>query len=713
MRAGLGDPTVRGGVQAVDSAAIRWDGCAPMARNLRRIIACAVSAALLVGAAFGLRAAEASVTDAASISLRRSATQGRDLAGQLVATKLKGLEARATAAASLSQIRALAAQRVDRTTLEDSFSTEAWWAPFRADAAAYQLLLGDPARDFSSLAGLESAPQVAEARARRTASGILPTPSGPMALGAAIVDVPPLGGAAPVLTLAWPLDATFLGPVAEAAHGAVLLTDGRQTLAAAGAPEELAQLRTLVANEREDSFADPAAGWGAAPAVLAPGFRLWVHASGERPDAVPLQAPLTAATLLLVTLSLWLGFRPERDVAELRSAKAQLAEAQLTLSRLTGAGVPGGAAALSAAAGPSVQVGAPAPPGEAPAAPAGPTTLGPSGTALLDGATASPGSTATFGRYRILDRLGEGGMAEVFTAITFGAEGFRRTFVVKRLRAELSRNPAAVSQFIDEARLGASLVHTNIIPVFDFGKVGEEYFLATEYILGRDLHRLTQRAMEVDGVALPPPLAVRAVNEVLSALAYAHTRLDDAGAPLQLVHRDVSPANVLVSARGEVRLFDFGIVKATGRVTQTEHGVVKGNPSLMAPEQARGLAVDQRTDLFSAGLVLYFCLTGGFLYRLGTPYEVLVRAAGGPGPDELARLDALPAPFGSLLRKALSLDPAGRFQDAPEFAAALAQLPMASTTQLAGYIQRLCGAELEADKERLAKAMPAVGVVSA
>ena len=259
-------------------------------------------------------------------------------------------------------------------------------------------------------------------------------------------------------------------------------------------------------------------------------------------------------------------------------------------------------------------------------------------------ATADGVKTVSFGRYRLVDLLGEGGMAQVYTAVTFGAEGFRRTFVVKRLRAELAREPAVVAQFIDEANLGSTLVHSNIIPVFDFGKVGDEYFLAQEYILGRDLGRLAARSIEKQQRALPPTTVLYAAAETLRALEYAHTKLGEAGRPMGIVHRDVSPSNILVSARGEVKLFDFGIVKAEGRVTKTQHGVVKGNVSFMSPEQARGIDIDGRADLFSLGLVIFYCLTGEVLYKGSTTYELLVKAATGPGADELARIDALPAP---------------------------------------------------------------------
>ncbi len=241
-------------------------------------------------------------------------------------------------------------------------------------------------------------------------------------------------------------------------------------------------------------------------------------------------------------------------------------------------------------------------------------------------------------------------MAQVFTAVTFGAEGFRRTFVVKRLRAELSRDPAVVAQFIDEAKLGSTLVHSNVIPVFDFGKVGDEYYLAQEYILGRDMGRVTTRSLErLQRPRLGHDRPLRGGGDAAGARVRALASWATAGRPMGIVHRDVSPSNILVSARGEVKLFDFGIVKAEGRVTKTQHGVVKGNVSFMSPEQARGISIDGRADLFSLGLVIFYCLTGEVLYRGETTYELLVKAATGPGPEELARIAALPAPCAAIV----------------------------------------------------------------
>jgi len=323
-----------------------------------------------------------------------------------------------------------------------------------------------------------------------------------------------------------------------------------------------------------------------------------------------------------------------------------------------------------------------------------------------DASLARAAGTTSFGRYLLLDQLGEGGMAQVYTAVTFGAEGFRRTFVVKRLRAELSRDPAVVAQFIDEANLGSTLVHSNVIPVFDFGKVGDEYYLAQEYILGRDLARVTTRMLERLQKPLPPATVLYVASETLLALEYAHSKLGDGGRPLGIVHRDVSPSNILVSARGEVKLFDFGIVKAEGRVTKTQHGVVKGNVSFMSPEQARGVNTDARADLFALGLVIFYCLTGGVLYQGNTTYELLVKAATGPGPEELARIAALPGPCAQIVRKALEVDPKQRYQSAREFEAALGPHIEGGASASAAMMGALFAEDFRAEEARFAAAVP-------
>jgi serine/threonine protein kinase len=302
----------------------------------------------------------------------------------------------------------------------------------------------------------------------------------------------------------------------------------------------------------------------------------------------------------------------------------------------------------------------------------------------------------TFGRYHLLRRIDGGGMADIYAAALHGAEGFRRLFVIKRLRPELAHNRTAVEQFIDEAKLGSSLVHPNIVPVFDFGKVGDEYFMAQEYIVGRDVARLLQRHLERTKRSLDEKLMLYVAHEVLEALAYAHTRTDAKGTPLGLVHRDVSPGNIMVTDRGEVKLFDFGIVKAIGRLAKSEEGVVKGNIAFMSPEQARSEPVDPRSDLFSLGLVIYCGLTNQRLYSdEDGSFEQLRRAGEGPTPAQLARIDHLPI-AAPILRRVLSVDPARRYQSAIEFAAALAPHTAGARGEAAALMQRLFGDELRA-----------------
>jgi serine/threonine protein kinase len=300
----------------------------------------------------------------------------------------------------------------------------------------------------------------------------------------------------------------------------------------------------------------------------------------------------------------------------------------------------------------------------------------------------------SFGRYTLIDRIGEGGMSELFTAVLAGAEGFQRLYVLKRLKPEFAQLKAAVDQFIDEAKLGSQLVHSNIVPVFDFGKVGTGYYLAQEYIAGRNLAQLVERHRERLGEPLPLPLVCYIASEVLEALAYAHDRVTDDGEPLQLVHRDVSTGNVMVTVQGEVKLLDFGIVRAAERVSKTDLGHVKGNAVFMAPEQARGQNVDRRSDLFSLGMVMYFALTGEPLYRALNPTEAFYQATTGLTADHLAALRALPEPMHAVLERVLAIDPAHRYAHARDFAEALAPYTAGMKGDLATLVTALFGDDL-------------------
>jgi Protein kinase domain len=319
---------------------------------------------------------------------------------------------------------------------------------------------------------------------------------------------------------------------------------------------------------------------------------------------------------------------------------------------------------------------------------------GPAANLAVARQTGPVGVGSIFGRYRLVDRLGEGGMSELFVAEVVGVEGFTRNFVLKRLRPELAREKEAVSQFIDEARMQAGLVHSNIVPVFDFGVVAGEYFMTQEYIVGRDLARFVGRYLEHHDAGLPDAMAYYIAHETLQALAYAHDQRDKVGSPMGIVHRDISAGNVMVSLPGEVKLSDFGIVKSNRRVSKTQVGMVKGNANFMSPEQARGQAVDHRSDLFSLGHVLYYCLAGELLYTGENDLDVLYRAANGITPDDRARLRKLPDPAASVLEKALAFEPAERFQSAAEFADALAAHASGGKGATARMMQLLFGDEL-------------------
>jgi serine/threonine protein kinase len=305
------------------------------------------------------------------------------------------------------------------------------------------------------------------------------------------------------------------------------------------------------------------------------------------------------------------------------------------------------------------------------------------------------GTGAVFGRYRLVDRLGEGGMSELFVAEVAGVEGFSRNFVLKRLRPELAREKEAVAQFIDEARMQAGLVHSNIVPVFDFGVVGGEYFMTQEYIVGRDLGRVVGRWSEQHEGGLPEAVAYYIAHETLQGLAYAHERREKDGGPMGIVHRDISASNVMLSLLGEVKLSDFGIVKSNRRVSKTQVGMVKGNANFMSPEQARGQAVDHRSDLFSLAHVLYYALAGELLYFGENDLDVLYRASSGISASDLERIRRLPDPAAGILEKALAFEPAERFQSAGEFADALAAHASGGKAATARLITQLFGEELQ------------------
>ena len=216
----------------------------------------------------------------------------------------------------------------------------------------------------------------------------------------------------------------------------------------------------------------------------------------------------------------------------------------------------------------------------------------------------TPIESTPFGRYQLLKKIATGGMAEIFLAKQQGPGRFERRLIIKRILPHLAQDPKFVGMFLDEAALSAQLSHPNIAQVYDFGEEEGHYYLALELVRGPDLGRVISACREVGA---PPPLdlALRLVSQILAALDYAHHALDDKGQPLNLVHRDISPQNVLVSFDGVVKVIDFGIAKAASATQKTEAGIIKGKFSYMAPEQLRAQPLDGRCDLYATALVLY------------------------------------------------------------------------------------------------------------
>jgi TonB family protein len=241
-------------------------------------------------------------------------------------------------------------------------------------------------------------------------------------------------------------------------------------------------------------------------------------------------------------------------------------------------------------------------------------------------APAAPGRAALigsrFGQYVIEEHIATGGMAEVFKARMVGMEGFQKTVAIKRILSNLNDSDEFVHMFIDEAKLAAQLNHSNIIQIFDLGKVEGAHYIAMEFIEGRDLRSILAECQE-RGRTLPVALALQVASLLASALDYAHKKRDFEDRELGLVHRDVSPQNVLISYEGDVKLCDFGIAKAASKASQTRAGALKGKLQYMSPEQAWGKTIDHRSDIFSLGLVLYEMLTGEKVFKGESELSVL------------------------------------------------------------------------------------------
>jgi len=325
-----------------------------------------------------------------------------------------------------------------------------------------------------------------------------------------------------------------------------------------------------------------------------------------------------------------------------------------------------------------------------PVSPAGPAPLeAPPAASLTASRTAD-----RFGQYEILDRIASGGMAELFRARLSGVEGFQKIVAIKKILPNIAGDEEFLTMFADEAKLAAQLSHPNIVHIFDLGKIETGgYFIAMEHVEGRDLRSILHLARET-GLNIPVPLAVSIGSKVAAALDYAHRRRGDDERHLHIVHRDVSPPNILVSTNGDVKLCDFGIAKAASKVSRTESGALKGKVPYMSPEQAWGKSVDQRSDIYSLGSVLFEMLTGRKLFTGDSDLNVLekVRAGDVVAPSSLN--PEVPPALDAAVLKSLAREPDRRYATASDLLRDLEAVlrtyePPPSSADLAVYVRHL------------------------
>jgi serine/threonine protein kinase len=275
----------------------------------------------------------------------------------------------------------------------------------------------------------------------------------------------------------------------------------------------------------------------------------------------------------------------------------------------------------------------------------------------------------TFGRYSLIRRIGTGGMAEIWKARAIGPAGFQKVLAIKKVLPDLAQDELFVQMFVEEAKLVAGLVHPNIVQVFDFGRLDDEYYLTMEYVAGSNLAKLLVR-LQKEEARLSPSVAAFVAVEACKGLSYAHRKTDSLGRPLGIVHRDVTPHNVLVSFGGDVKVTDFGIARAKSVASRTTEGQVRGKLAYMSPEQLSGQALDHRTDLFALGVILYELATGTRFFAAETEAQVYSRVASYKGLTA-EQISLMPPQLRPVLERALKVRREDRWDDARAMEAAL------------------------------------------
>jgi eukaryotic-like serine/threonine-protein kinase len=296
--------------------------------------------------------------------------------------------------------------------------------------------------------------------------------------------------------------------------------------------------------------------------------------------------------------------------------------------------------------------------------------------------TRSVGESAQ--RYRVIEKLESGGMAEVFRAESSGLEGFRKQVAIKRVLPHLGRNAKYISMFLDEARLSAQLSHSNCVQVFDIGVRDDAYFIVMEFVEGANLKTIATSVANA-GRTFPIAAGVYIAHEICKGLSYAHELTDRSGVSLNLVHRDVSPPNVLVTKHGEVKIADFGLAKASSQLEPSEPGIIKGKFAYLSPEAAHGEDVDCRADVFAVGIILWELLAGRRLFTGDTDVQILhkVQVARVPPISQINR--SVPPELETIVRRALARDRHERYASARELGQDLSRFMFRFGQPVSGY----------------------------
>lgn len=279
-------------------------------------------------------------------------------------------------------------------------------------------------------------------------------------------------------------------------------------------------------------------------------------------------------------------------------------------------------------------------------------------------------STQQFGQYQLLEKIAQGGMAEIFLGKARDLQGIEKPVVIKRILPQIAASSEFVEMLIDEAKIAVMLSHGNIAQIYDLGKVVDDYFIVMEYVEGRTVSQIMKR-LRHQNRRMPIPSALWIAAEIASGLDYMHRKTDEDGNPLQIIHRDISPQNIILSTSGTVKIIDFGIAKAKTKVSTTDSGVLKGKFAYMSPEHAEGEKLDHRTDIYSLGVVLYELLTGQRLFKGKNNQETLKKVRRAKAPPPSAFREQVTADLDQIVLKAIQKDRTRRYATAQEFHLAL------------------------------------------